>query len=134
MTLSSRATNRLLWTAQIVLAMLFVFAGAMKFLMTPEQLQQGPVAFPVAFLQFIGAAEVLGGLGLVLPGLFRIRTELTGLAAAGLAIIMAGATVVSAATPGALFPFAVGAVAVSVAYGRWPFTPMSGRLEQVEAI
>lgn len=121
MTLSTRTSNRVLWTAQTLLAALFIFAGAMKFVMTAEQMQGGPVAFPLLFLRFIGAAELLGGLGLILPGLFRIRTELTGLAAAGLVIIMAGATVISGVTPGALFPFVVGAIALSVAYGRWQF-------------
>ena len=54
----------------------------------------GPVALPGWFLRFIGVAEVLGALGLVLPGLLRIRPGLTAVAAAGLVIIMMGATIV----------------------------------------
>jgi hypothetical protein len=74
-------------------------------------------------------AEVLGGLGLVLPGLFRIRTGLTPLAAAGLAIVMIGATVVGLAggdVPSALIPLAVGLLLAFVAYGRWQLAPHRG--------
>src|SRR5688500_1142074 len=53
-TSSARTANRLLWTAQILAALLFLFAGAMKFFMPVEQMQQGPIAFPLAFLYFIG--------------------------------------------------------------------------------
>ncbi len=85
-----------LWVVQGLLALLFVFAGGMK-LVTPieEMTKQMPPEMPIplsgSFLRFIGVAELLGGLGLVLPGLLRIRPGLTPLAAAGLVIIMAGA-------------------------------------------
>jgi hypothetical protein len=66
-------------------------------------------------------AEVLGALGLVLPGLFRTRTELTPLAAAGLVIIMVGATVLTVLTMGimiAVIPLTVGVFTAFVGYGR----------------
>ena len=114
-----------LWTVQTVLALLFLFAGGMKLVMPVEALaQQSPL--PGAFLQFIGVAEVLGALGLVLPGLFRVRTHLTPLAAVGLVIIMIGATVVTAATgpvSGAVVPAIVGCLAAFVAYGRSRLVP-----------
>src|SRR5438874_4214123 len=91
---TARNANRLLWTAQILLALLFIFAGTMKFVLPPEKMQ-GPIALPLAFIRFIGTAEVLGALGLILPGILRIRVELTPLAAAGLVIIMTGATVLT---------------------------------------
>jgi hypothetical protein len=78
-------------------------------------MQQGPVQLPGAFLRFIGVAELLGGLGLVLPGLFKMHRHLTPLAAAGLVIIMIGATVLTASTGiGALFPAFVGVLAATV--------------------
>lgn len=111
-----------LWTVQGLLALLFLFAGGMKLVMSAEEMaKQAPLSVP--FLRFIGVAEVLGGLGLVLPGLTGIRPELTSLAAAGLAIIMVGATVLTAAANGvaqALFPLLVGLLLVFVAYGRRP--------------
>ena len=112
--------NVTLWTVQGLLAALFVFAGTMKLVM-PIEAMAGPVALPGLFLRFIGVAEVLGALGLILPGLLRIHAELTPLAAVGLGIIMIGAVVVTimggAVAPAAV-PLVVGVLAASVAYGR----------------
>jgi hypothetical protein len=113
--------NVALWILQGLLAALFVFAGGMKLVVPLDQLR-GPVEFPGWFLRFIGAAELLGGLGLVLPGLFRIRPALTPLAAAGLVIIMIGATGVGLAAGDpmtALIPAVVGVLLGVVAWGRW---------------
>ena len=71
---------------------------------------------------FLTAHTDDGAIGLILPGLTRIRTELTPLAAAGLVAIMIGATVVSAIQGpvfGALIPAVVGTLALYVARGRW---------------
>jgi len=121
-------SNRGLWIAQALLALLFLFAGVSK-LVLPIEAMAGPVAFPGWFLRFIGMAETFGAIGLILPWLFKICPELTPLAAAGLVIIMIGATVVTligGLGPGALMPFAAGALAAWVAYGRSRFTPALG--------
>jgi uncharacterized membrane protein YphA (DoxX/SURF4 family) len=120
---NSKKTNALLWTIQVLLAALFLFAGVMKFVMPAEQLTaQSP--FSAGFIRFIGVAEILGALGLVLPGLTRIQTRLTPLAASGLVIIMIGATALTIQGGlAALFPFAVGVLAAFVAYGRWRVAP-----------
>ncbi|MFY9610145.1 MAG: DoxX family protein [Blastocatellia bacterium] len=118
-----------LWIVQVLLALLFLFAGGAKLVLPPEALK-GPVALPVLFLRFIGVCEVLGGLGLILPGLFRIRPGLTPLAAAGLVIIMIGATLVNLVGGGgaiALITLAVGLLAAFVAYGRWLVMPHRAR-------
>jgi hypothetical protein len=110
-----------LWIVQGLLAMLFLFAGGMKLILPLEQLA-GPIQLPGAFLRFIGVAEVLGALGLILPGLLRIRPGLTPLAAAGLVMIMLGATVLGLMLGDvamSLIPLAVGLLAGFVAYGRW---------------
>lgn len=114
--------NTVLWTVQGLLALLFVFAGGMK-LMLPLDAMAGPVALPGSFLRFIGVAELLGGLGLVLPGAFRIHTELTPIAATGLVIIMTGATAITVIGIGfvaSILPLVVGTLAAFVAYGRSP--------------
>jgi uncharacterized membrane protein YphA (DoxX/SURF4 family) len=119
---TSPAKNYALWTLQVLLALLFLFSGVMKFLMPAAKMQEGPVKFPMAFLYLIGVAEILGGLGLVLPGMLRIKRNLTPLAAAGLLIIMIGATVVTAMggiSPVVLLPLIVGILVAIVAYGRW---------------
>lgn len=112
--------NVTLWIVQGLLAALFLFAGVMK-LVLPIEALAGPVSFPGAFLRFIGVAEVLGAVGLILPGLLRIHTGLTPLAAGGLVIIMSGATVttlIGGMGAASIVPFAVGLLAASVAYGR----------------
>ena len=109
-----------LWIVQGLLAALFLFAGGMKLVLPLDKLT-GPVPLPGWFMRFIGVAEVLGAIGLILPGLLHIRPGLTPLAAAGLVIIMIGATVltlkISAAQ--ALIPLAVGLLLSFVIYGRW---------------
>lgn len=111
-----------LWVGQGVLAGLFLFAGGVKLMAPAETLAAGPVVLPVLFLRFIGLCEVLGAIGLILPGVFRIHRELTPLAAAGLVIIMLGAAVVTAIggdIAPAAFPLAIGAVLFTIARGRW---------------
>ena len=120
--------KRGLWITQIVLAALFLFAGGFK-LVTPigEIVKQMPVALPGWFLQFVGVCEVLGAIGLILPGLLHIKPGLTPLAAACLVIIMIGATVVTlmgGMIATALLPFATGVAAAFVAYGRWRVAPL----------
>jgi uncharacterized membrane protein YphA (DoxX/SURF4 family) len=114
--------NIALWIIQALLAALFVFAGATKLIMSIEEMtQQMPIALPGWFLRFIGVAELLGGLGLVFPWLTGIQPKLTPLAAAGLVIIMIGATVLTLMTGEiamALFPLVVGILCAFVAYGR----------------
>jgi hypothetical protein len=120
-----------LWIVQGLLALLFLFAGGMKLVMPIEEMtKQMPVALPGGFLRFIGVAEVLGGLGLILPGLLGIRRGLTSLAALGLAIIMAGAvgfSFVIGDVVSALIPLVVGLLAAFVAYGRWRVAPLGAR-------
>jgi uncharacterized membrane protein YphA (DoxX/SURF4 family) len=115
-----------LWIVQGLLALLFLFAGVMKFVMSVEEMTQ-QVQMPGAFLRFIGVCEILGGLGLILPSLLRIRPGLTPLAAAGLIVIMIGATIVSVMIGGvaaAIAPFVVLLLLAFVAYGRWKVAPI----------
>jgi uncharacterized membrane protein YphA (DoxX/SURF4 family) len=117
-TISKRA-NALLWTTQALLAALFLFAGVMKFVMPiAEMTKQMPL--PGTFIRFIGVCEIAGALGLILPGIFRIRTELTPLAARGLVIIMSGATALTllGGVTAAILPIVTGILAGVVAYGR----------------
>ena len=118
-----------LWIVQGLLAIIFLFSGGMK-LVLPLEAMTGPIPVPGLFLRFIGVAEVLGAIGLILPGVLRIRPGLTPLAAAGLVIIMIGATVLTLAGGAvalALIPLVVGVLAAFVAYGRWRLTSPGAR-------
>lgn len=124
--MSTRQTSRrrdiALWIGQALLAALFLFAGGFKLVAPAAQLAQQSPIFAPAFLKFIGVCEVLGALGLVLPGAFGVQRQLTPLAASGLVIIMAGAvisTVVAFPASMAILPAIVGVIAFTIARGRW---------------
>ena len=109
-----------LWAIQGLLAALFLFAGGFKLAMPLAALAKvSPL--PAPFLKFIGVCEVSGALGLILPGLLHIHERLTPLAAAGLVVIMLGATTVTVATQGvapAVLPLVVGILAAAVVGAR----------------
>ena len=114
--------NRALWIVQGVLAAIFLFAGAMK-LITPVEVMAAMSPFPGEFIRFIGVCEVLGAVGLIVPLATRILPGLTALAAAGLVIIMAGATVSTLAIGGGVMAaptLVFGLLASCVAVGRRP--------------
>ena len=132
-------TSVVLWTIQLLLAALFLFAGAMKFVMPIEAMTR-EIALPGAFLHFIGVAEIVGALGLVLPGLLRVHRELTSLAAVGLVVIMSGATTLTVSGPHpwqAATPLVVGLLLVLIAHRRaptrWPLGRSSVRALQASA-
>ena len=117
-----------LWIVQGLLALIFLFAGGMK-LVLPLEVLTVQMPMPGLFVRFIGVAEALGAIGLILPGLLRIRPGLTPLAAAGLVLIMLGATVLTLTgddVAQALIPLVVGLLAAFVAYGRWRLAPHGG--------
>ena len=119
-----------LWIIQTLLGLLFLFSGSMKFVMSVAEMTKDTPWMAGWFLHFIGVMEILGGLGLILPSVLRIRPGLTPLAAACLVIIMIGATVITLGTMGigpAMLPLIVGVLCVFVAYGRWRLAPLSPR-------
>jgi uncharacterized membrane protein YphA (DoxX/SURF4 family) len=113
--------NRVLWIVQILLALVFLFAGVVKFVIPVDQMtKQMPLSG--GFIHFVAVAELLGALGLILPLMLGIRPGLTPLAAACLFIVMIGATAVTWQTqpgPGVAIPGVTGVLCAFVAYGRW---------------
>jgi len=123
---AGRKLNVVLWIIQGLLALVFLFAGGVK-LAIPIAAMAKQTALPGWFLRFIAVCEVLGALGLILPGITRIRTGLTSLAASGLVIIMIGATWISVArvsVGSGLTPLIVGLLAAFVAYARARLAPL----------
>lgn len=116
----SRKANVALWTAQGLTAAIFLIAGGSKLAMSMEMLAAAS-PLPALLLKFVGVCEVVGALGLVLPGIFRIRQSLTPLAAALLAPIVLVATIVTVATMGvamAVLPFVTLLLSLTIAFGR----------------
>jgi uncharacterized membrane protein YphA (DoxX/SURF4 family) len=121
----SRNAGLMMWIVQGLLALIFLFAGGMK-LVLPLQALTEQSSLPGLFLRFIGVCEVLGALGLILPGLLHIQEVLTPLAAAGLVVIMIGATVITASganAAAAIVPLTFGLLLAFLAYGRWQLAP-----------
>ena len=118
------AINVMLWIAQLLLAAAFGMAGVMKSTQSIPELTAAmgwPGDLPPVLVRFIGAAELAGALGLVLPSATRIRPLLTPLAAMGLVIVMLLAAVfhISRAEWSALPINAVlGGLSAFVAWGR----------------
>lgn len=127
-----------LWIVQVLLALMFLFAGGTKLVIPPDVLASmgspNQIPLPGWFVRFIGVVEVLGAFGLLLPGLLRIKPWLTPLAAAGLVVIMIGATVLNIVADGVaagVVPLVIGLLAAFVAYGRWRLAPHPARREMI---
>jgi putative oxidoreductase len=122
-----------LWILQVVLAVAFLAAGAMKLTQPLAELAVSlpwTADVPGALVRFIGVAEVLGGLGLVLPAATRILPRLTPIAAAALAIDMVLATLFHLVRGEAMMaPITLLLVALLafVAWGRTTRAPIAPR-------
>jgi putative oxidoreductase len=124
--------NRLLWVLQIILGLYFLAFGILHFVV-PEGLP-GPLGWMYELSDGLhlvsGVAEILGGLGLILPAVTGIRPELTVWAAAGLAVVMAGAAIWHAGR-GEVTQIVLNLVNVAVlvflAYGRARLAPLPAR-------
>jgi hypothetical protein len=131
--------NIALWIIQSLLGALFIFGAGFRFTMPIAELE-ALTGLPGAFIVFISVCEILGGLGLILPGITRIKTGLTPLAAAGLTIIMIGATILTAAGVGggdpvlATFPGVIGLLTAFVAYGRSRLRPHGQRRAEQQRV
>jgi hypothetical protein len=127
---AGRGLRIALWSAQIVLAIVFAFAGGMKVSTSAAELAKMAPGFSLALLRFIGIAEVAGAVGIILPALTRIAPVLTPLASSGFVIVMASAAVLHLVR-GQFGELAVvivlGALAYFVAWGRFKRAPIARR-------
>jgi len=118
--------NVALWTLQILLGLFMALASGAPKLLLPADALPMPIPIPGPILAFIGVAEVLGGIGMILPAVTGIRPGLVPLAAAGLALVAigGGSYQIAAAEPGnAVFAFVLAALFTFIAYGRWQLAP-----------
>jgi uncharacterized membrane protein YphA (DoxX/SURF4 family) len=125
--------NLALWIIAIVLAVVFAASGLMKQFVPKDKLvtsgQGWAQDFGPTTIRLIGAAEILGAIGLVLPAAVHIAPILVPVAAVALALVMAGAAVVHARRKEPL-NIAVNVVLIALAvvvavgrFGPYSFTP-----------
>lgn len=84
--------NTILWILQAITAIIFMYSGVCKLTLNIPQLvakgQTGVENIPVPFVRFIGISEILGAVGIILPGLINVMPFLTVAAAIGFIVIM----------------------------------------------
>lgn len=123
-----RMKNKILWIFQAILAILFMFAAINKLVADPVQLAADS-HMSAGFLHFVSICEILGAVGLIIPGVTGIRMSLTPIAASCLVVIMIGAVVTTLMyqSPAlAIFPAIVGVLLVVIVIGRRRIPPGSG--------
>jgi uncharacterized membrane protein YphA (DoxX/SURF4 family) len=123
--------NIILWVLQVLLAVAFLAHGLLFLFPPPDMLALMNAAIAPAFRLFIGVAEVLAAIGLTLPGVTRILPWLVPCAAAGLMIVMVGATIFHAMrgeVASAITTTVLLLVVTFVAYMRWKRVPILPRM------
>ncbi len=131
--------NRALWIAQIVLGVYFVAVGVMHFIVPEGLPDQMAWMYDLSTGLHVvsGAAEILGGLGLILPAVTGVRTDLVPLAAAGLMLVMVGAIVYHigrSETQNIFFNVVLIAILGFIAYGRYRLHPHVSRDANTSAV
>jgi putative oxidoreductase len=130
---NSRGLNIGLWIAQIILGAMFTMAGIMKATQPAEALMEvipWANATPIALVRFIGVSELLGGLGLLLPSLLRLKPRLSVWAAIGLMTVMLLAAlfhVIRAEYSDIGMNVLLMSIAAFIAWGRSKKVPISAR-------
>ena len=135
---TSKTWTVLLWILQIALAGIFLMAGAIKTFTPIEELSGTlPMASELPFLtRFIGVCEILGSMGLVLPGMLRILPRLTIFAAYAFVAVMALAFLFHLQRQeysAIITNLILGAVAFVIAWGRINKSPIQPRLKTANA-
>ena len=113
--------NVFLWIVQGVLAAMFLMAGLQKLFKKPKEAESNS-----AGTRLIGLAELLGAIGLILPGALHIAPILTGLAAVGIALIMLFAAILHwrrKETNGVIMTVVLLIIAIFVIIGRFILEP-----------
>jgi uncharacterized membrane protein YphA (DoxX/SURF4 family) len=122
--------NMVLWVLQVLLAVAFFAHGVMMIVPPAEIAAQMNASLPRWFQLFLGVAEVLAAVGLVLPGFTRILPWLVSWAAGGIIIVMVSATgyhLVRGEVSSAVTTFILLVMAAFVAYMRYRVLPIGAR-------
>jgi uncharacterized membrane protein YphA (DoxX/SURF4 family) len=129
--------NIALWILQVLLAALFFWHGCLFLSPPPEYVEIMNAQFAYWFRMFLGTAEVLAAIGLILPGAMRVLPKLTPLAAVGLMIVTASATVFHSSrgeTGSAIQTSILFALLTFLAVMRWKVKPITARQPQTSGV
>jgi uncharacterized membrane protein YphA (DoxX/SURF4 family) len=127
---SIRVAYSALWSLQVLMAALFFWHGQFSVFPPADMVAMINANIGEGLRVFIGVAEILAAIGLILPGLTRIVPWLTALAAAGLMIVMSSATVFHlfrGETASAIAALVIFLLVTVVAYTRWKVAPIAAR-------
>ena len=118
-----------LWILQIILGLYFMTLGIMHFIIPPNlpQIMSWFYDLPPTLHYFSGSVEILGSLGLILPGLTKVQTRLTPLAGTGLALLMVGAAgyhIIRGEIQNLPTNIVLLSISAYIAYGRWNKHPL----------
>jgi uncharacterized membrane protein len=130
--------NRLLWALQIFFGLFFIAIGVSHFVVPEGLPAQAEWMYDLStgMHAVVGTAEILGGLGLILPSVTRILPWLTPLAALGLVVVMLGAVVFHVGRDemtNVVTNLVVAGAMAFVAYGRFRLSPIAPRRGGTEA-
>ena len=123
--------NIVLWVLQILLAVVFFAHGWFMLFPPANMVELMNSTMAPAFRIFLGFAEVLAAVGLILPAVTRIQPWLVPSAAAGLMIVMVAATglhLVRGEIGSALITAILLGAAAFVTYMRWKVKPILPRI------
>ena len=126
----SRVLNIALWVLQVLMAALFFWHGQLMAFPPAEMVEMINSNIGPQLRVFIGVAEILAAIGLILPGATRILPFLTPLAAAGLMLVMSLATVfhlIRGETSSAISAAVIFVLVTVIAYMRWKVAPFTAR-------
>lgn len=127
--------NTFLWILQWAFGIYFFITGVMHFIVPPglPSVMNWMYDLSTGLHYFSGTAEILAGLGLILPGVTKRETWLTPLAAAGLVLVMLGAMVYHIQRgeyPNLVMNIILAGLAGFIAYGRWKLKPLGKDAQQ----
>lgn len=128
--------NILLWVLQILMGVYFFAIGVIHFVIPPGLPDAMAWMYDLSPVlhYFSGTAEILGGLGLILPSVTKIKPKLTPLAGAGLVIVMIGAAFwhLNRGEAMNITLNVVNALVLAfIAYGRWKLKPIEEKAEPI---
>ncbi len=120
--------NIILWILQILMAAQFIWHGFILVAPPAELVEIMNENLGVGFRIFLGTAEILAGIGLIVPGITRIMPWLVPLATAGLTFVAASATVYHLVRDEpAMYTAVLFVILAFLTYARWKMKPIPPR-------